>query len=70
MDFGLRHFVVFFPAGVVFGVDADGEEGEVGEGFVELAAEDVGGKGVENPVALIVAGEDAGEHCHGVFAES
>lgn len=57
VDFGLRHFVVFLPAGIVFSVDADGEEGEIGESFVELAAEDVGGECVENPVALIVAGK-------------
>lgn len=69
-DFSLRHFVVFLPAGIVFSVDADGEEGEIGESFVELAAEDVGGESVENPVALIVAGKNAGEHCHWVFAES
>lgn len=69
VDLGLGHFVVLLPGGVVLGVYLYGEKGEGGEGFVDFAAEYVGGEGVEYPVALVVAGEYACEDCDGVGVE-
>ena len=54
------HFGVFCPFGVVLAVDLQWEQGEIGESFIELSAENVCAEGVENPVSAVVAGVYSG----------
>ena len=64
-----EHFGVFQPVGVVLGGYLQGQQGQVGQGFVELFLEYVGAEGIEYPFAASGTGINAGEDGHGVAAE-